>query len=107
MFKSKTVKRVIASALATATSVLTFIPGTSEVVAALIWITGILGGVGVSHAAIAGTLGANNLATLSSVLSALVLVFQSVPELAPYAEWVLYLAGVLGIPVTIKKLGKV
>lgn len=104
IIKSKGTKRVIASALASLAAILSFIPGTGQVLAIITAISSVLGGLGLGHAWLVETLGEKKLASVASAFAILVSVFQAVPQLQPYAEIVLVIAGALGIPAVAKNI---
>ena len=96
LLKSKGVKRLGASALLAAAGVAYFIPGLGSASSYLAQAGAGLGAVGVGHAALAGSVDLAKLATLASFLAVLAEAMKYIPSAAPYAEYVKYLAELLG-----------
>lgn len=106
MLTSKGIKRTVTGWLATLSAILSFVPGASEILNFITAIASVLGGAGISHAFLADTLGKKKLETITSALMILVTVFQTVPQLQPYSDILLYIAGLLGISPTVKNAFK-
>lgn len=96
LLKSKGFKRLGASALIAVAGVTSFVPGLSVASDYLAHAAGALGAVGIGHAAVSKKTASLNLATIAAFLAALSEVMKFIPSLAPYSEYVKWLAGALG-----------
>lgn len=94
--RSQGLKRRIAGFLATLAALAAAVPGLQGAAPVLSQAAGAVGAVGLGHAALEKSLGTAKLGTLSSVLSALLLVAPSIPQLAAIAPILQLLAAVFG-----------
>lgn len=101
--KSQGLKRRIASLLAVVVELLQSVPGLEAYAAIVAQAAGALGVVGTGHAAAAKTLSKARLATLSSVISALLLLAPFVPQLAVAVPALQKIAALLGAAALVKK----
>ena len=96
LLKSKGLKRLAASGLIAAAGVAAFIPGLSSASDYLAQAAGALGVVGVGHAVLKDTTYSFKLASLAAFLAALAEALKYIPDFAHYAEYVKWLAALLG-----------
>ena len=106
LLKSLGLKRRIASALLSLSGTLSLIPGLQGYAALLSELAGIIGGGGLLHALLYGTIGKNKLASFASLVSMLIAISPTIPALAPYQvilQAVLVLLGGAGATLPAKK----
>lgn len=96
MFSSQGLKRTIAGYLATISAVIRSIPGLEGLSVGLDSLVGLLGGVAVSHAGLAGTLDKLPVGSISAVLSLVLALSHFIPVMAPYVGILQTLAGYFG-----------
>lgn len=99
-------KRYIASMLTALASVMLTIPTLASSASVIQSAAAAIGAVGLAHAFRAKTLATGLLASLTSVISILVVAADTVPQLAPYRAVILLLAAVLGISTTARGIQK-
>lgn len=97
MFNSTGLKRKAATLIASLLSVIDGIPGTEQISAVLGTVNGVLGGVAISHAGVAGTLSKEKISGAVAALYALIFILHFIPQLAPIIPALQKLAGILAV----------
>jgi len=98
LLETNGLKRYLASLLLTTAAVVQAVPGLEFLQVPLLQAAAILGGVGLVHASVGGgSFLDNKFATLASILAVLIELSKYVPALAPYAELLSVIGGLLGL----------
>lgn len=96
VFKPKTLKRYISSALSVITQIMLSIPELVPYVYIVDWIAGLFGITGVVHSTAGGTISKAKLGYAASFVAFLITLAQFVPALEPYVPFLQKLAAILG-----------
>lgn len=95
-------KRYIASLLITLAGICRTIPAVAAYAVILEQAAAVIGGVGIAHAGVKGTVTKFKLSSLASVLSILLAVAPAVPQLAPFVPLLNLLAMLFGAGAVVK-----
>lgn len=89
-------KRYLAALIGTLTSIAVGIPVLAPLIPVLTWAAAVLGGTGVTHASVKGTIAENIPSTIASVIAVLLLICETVPQLAWAVPALQLLAAIFG-----------